>query len=270
MPQPDGPTTVTNSPRRMSRSTPSSATVPSGNVLATSRKCRTRVSSRWTRRRPACSGQVRSRAAPEVRGRAGRPVVRTDSPSVAPVSVVCSGGERRCGASRPGNDRRHRRPPTGCTAVVARPGRRRPRPGGAGAGDGRVEALRGDRDELRAAPSATAGTGRPMHRRAPALTASHASRVDRCPAVTSSEAASQASARPIGLNGSRRLSPPPPTVAPASSSARTAVSPARRRHGRRPGPAGRGWSAAGRRRRCRPAPPRAPSTGPPPAGGRRG
>src|SRR3954451_18522833 len=40
LPQPEGPTTVTNSPRSTVRSTPESATVPFGNCMATSRKSR--------------------------------------------------------------------------------------------------------------------------------------------------------------------------------------------------------------------------------------
>src|SRR5690606_26536973 len=75
------------------------------------------------------------------------------------------------------------------------------------------------------APGAVPAGGRPSTVRAPVVTAASASSGRRCAAVMSSDVVSNGSARPAGLNGSRRLSPPAASGMPASRICRTAAMP---------------------------------------------
>ena len=105
------------------------------------------------------------------------------------------------------------RPPTSTTRASSAPARTSPR------------SVSGTSIRSATSPGAVPARGRPSTVRAPSVTAASASAGVRCPAVMSSEVVSNGSARPAGLNGSRRLSAPAASGMPASRMRRTAVSP---------------------------------------------
>ena len=203
-PHPLGPTTVTNSPRPTVRSTPESATVPLGNLMATFEK--------------SSSGAVLTATAGESGGEGhGRsPFRRGDG---------CEGGGHLRGDGGGGDESPGVDDVTFGEAVATTSARLAPRTASSSA----------------RAPGSIAASGSPITSRAPEVTAVQASSIVRWAAITSRAAVSSASLRPSGLNGSRTLSAPAAKRAPASRSSRTAVIPRGCDGSGAPSPAGRGW-----------------------------